>query len=57
MELELERFTEPIIGAHRKRVEALLPESAGAGKELLLTACSPFESLRTVVNERSATWW
>jgi nucleotide-binding universal stress UspA family protein len=52
--MELQRLTEPIVAERRKQVEALLPETSGVAVDILLTVGSPFESLRGVLNERSA---
>jgi nucleotide-binding universal stress UspA family protein len=51
---ELERITESLTAQRRKDLEALLPESAGVPVEAVVEIGSVFETLRHVVEERSA---
>ncbi len=53
-QLELERITESLVAARRKDLEGMLPESTGSETEVVLTVGLPFESLRNVVEDRSA---
>lgn len=52
-QLQLERITESLIAERRKDLEGMLPESTGGETEVVLTVGSPFESLRSVVEDRS----
>jgi nucleotide-binding universal stress UspA family protein len=53
-QLELKRVTESLTAQRRKDLRALLPESTGVPVEAVVEIGSTFETLRHIVEERSA---
>jgi nucleotide-binding universal stress UspA family protein len=51
---EMERITESLTAQRRKDLQALLPESTGVPVEAVVEIGSAFETLRQIVEERSA---